>query len=95
MSTYSVEGDGIGHLYETIVSAIYRQTRTGQSPPVRLVLNPMQMRQLLAKHAAGCRALGIDVRQVEAILGVAITIGATSAGFLVTASGIDVPLIAH
>ncbi|GKS87013.1 hypothetical protein AVMA1855_22695 [Acidovorax sp. SUPP1855] len=85
----------MGYLFETIVSAIYRQTRAGQSPPVRLVLNPVQMRQLLAEHAAGCRELGISVRPVDGILGVAIDVDATATGFLVTASGIDVPLIAH
>ncbi|GKS95587.1 hypothetical protein [Acidovorax sp. SUPP2825] len=42
----------MGYLFENIVSVIYRQMRAGQSPPVRLVLNPVQMRQLLAEHAA-------------------------------------------
>ncbi|GKS92631.1 hypothetical protein [Acidovorax sp. SUPP2539] len=83
------------HLYETIISAIYRHTRPGQSPPVRLVLNPIQMQQLLAEHAAGCRAMEIKVREIDAILGGKLAVEAKAAGFLVTASGIDVPLISH
>lgn len=83
------------NFFRAVVDAIYDQWHSGAPAPRKILLNAIQLMQYRAERTTGRKELGIDDPDSSMLLGVSIVEDADTAGVLVTAAGVEVPLVRH